>query len=170
MFQLIVAVISIVLVAAMALAATYYGGDVFVSARTRTMAQALLEQSSQIKSAYVLYKVEHGTVPTMDDLVTAGYLKPTFFPYAGFGTASVQGRWDIQNWNNPTNPIWVVVISADGIGSFDRFKEVCDQGKREVGADLAVRDLRGHGIVCDYNESDPANKIAVFARHLEGWL
>jgi len=161
MFQLIVAVISIVLVAALALAATYYGGDVFVSSRTRTMAQALLEQSNQIKSAYILYRTENGSAPTtIDQMVLGGYLKPISFPYAGYGTSSVQGRWDIQNWGGTI----MVMIAADGAGSYDGFETVCNQAVREVNGDPDVPDLRGHGIRCYYTPPS----AAVFGRYIEG--
>ncbi len=71
MFQLIVAVISIALVAALAIAAVYYGGSAFSGSREKSVAMTIASHSSQIKAAFLLHKLENGaSASSLDELVT----------------------------------------------------------------------------------------------------
>jgi type II secretory pathway pseudopilin PulG len=76
MFSLIITIISIALVAALAVATIYYGGDVFKKNGTKAKAVKVVNAGQQINGAIEVYKAQKGTVPaTLDDLVTANVLK-----------------------------------------------------------------------------------------------
>lgn len=63
MFNLIVAVISIALIAAMAAASIFYGGDGFSKSSARAQAATLISQAQQIAGAAAIYKVENSGTP-----------------------------------------------------------------------------------------------------------
>lgn len=101
MFQLIVAVISIALFAALAIAAMYYGGDAFTKSSEKANLTTLVNQAQQISGAAALYKTDKGygietTTATgatlVDDLATdpAGYLSAVPTP-----SKIAEGAWDI---------------------------------------------------------------------------
>lgn len=62
MFSLIIALISIVLVALLAAAVIYYGGDSFNKGNAKAKAAEILNQAELIKGAFTAYKVEQGTI------------------------------------------------------------------------------------------------------------
>jgi len=75
MFQLIVAVISIALVAALAIASMFYGGDAFTRSSEKANVTTLVNQGQQISGAATLYKTDNAEYPAdVEDLVTGGYL------------------------------------------------------------------------------------------------
>jgi hypothetical protein len=59
MFNLIVAVISIALIAAMAVASIYYGGDSFGRSSARAEAATLINQAQQIAGAATLFRLDN---------------------------------------------------------------------------------------------------------------
>lgn len=76
MFSLIITIISISLVAVLALATLYYGGSAFKSGAVRAEASTILLQGQQLLGASELYFLEKNKWPaTIGDLVTGGYLK-----------------------------------------------------------------------------------------------
>lgn len=76
MFSLIITIISIALVAALAVATIYYGGDAFNKNGTRAKAVKVVNAGQQINGAIEVYKAQKGTVPaSLDDLVTNNMLK-----------------------------------------------------------------------------------------------
>jgi hypothetical protein len=60
MFQLIVAVISIALVAALALASIFYGGEAFTRGQLKAQVTTMINQAQQISGANTLYKNDKG--------------------------------------------------------------------------------------------------------------
>ena len=76
MFSLIITIISIALVAALALATLYYGGGAFNKSAASADATKLTNQATQLQGAAELYRADRGAYPaTMADLVTHNYLK-----------------------------------------------------------------------------------------------
>lgn len=71
MFQLIVAVISIALVAALAIASIYYGGSAFSSSSLRANVVTLVNAGQQIAGAQALYKTDFGVPATSLGALTA---------------------------------------------------------------------------------------------------
>ena len=76
MFSLIITIISIALVAALAVATLYYGGEAFTKNDTKAKALKVVNGGAQINGAVELYKAQKGQVPaTLDELVDAKLLK-----------------------------------------------------------------------------------------------
>ena len=61
MFSLIITVISIALVAALAVSTLYFGGDAFNQGTSEARANTLINQGTQIDAARQLYRAEEGT-------------------------------------------------------------------------------------------------------------
>lgn len=66
MFQLIVAVISIALVAALALASIWYGGEAFTRGQLKAQVTTMINQAQQISGANTLYKTDNGGLDATD--------------------------------------------------------------------------------------------------------
>jgi type II secretory pathway pseudopilin PulG len=100
MFQLIVAVISIALVAALALASIFYGGEAFTRGQLKAQVTTMINQAQQISGANTLYKNDKGgvdatSIPT--DLVSpvsgVKYLTADITPPSKITTG---GAWGID--------------------------------------------------------------------------
>lgn len=75
MFSLIITIISIALVAALAVATIYYGGDAFNQGTSKAKASTVVNQAQQIAGAATLYKSNGGNLPT---LASVGALSPSY--------------------------------------------------------------------------------------------
>lgn len=77
MFNIIIAIVSIALVAAIAVAAIFYGGDAMKSAGAKGDYARLQNEAQQIAAGTQIYIVENaGAIPEgVQDLVDNGYLK-----------------------------------------------------------------------------------------------
>lgn len=62
MFSIIIVVISITLVALLAAATIYYGGDSFNKGNSKARAAEILNQAEMIKGAFTAYKVTEGQI------------------------------------------------------------------------------------------------------------
>ncbi len=72
MFSLIITVIAIALVAALAVATLYYGGEVFVSQHAKTAAATLDAQAQQVFAASQAYYQDHQAWPANVAVLAAG--------------------------------------------------------------------------------------------------
>lgn len=70
MFQLIISVIAIALIAALAIASIFYAGEAFTSASTRTNVATLMTQSQQIVAGVAVYKTTAGVELVKDNTWT----------------------------------------------------------------------------------------------------
>jgi type II secretory pathway pseudopilin PulG len=97
MFSLIITIISIALVAVLALATLYYGGSAFNKGSTSARTSQLLTEAQQVEGAITLFKAEAGRGPVgLTELTTDGkYLRslpaqwsggPAYFATAGSGS------------------------------------------------------------------------------------
>jgi type II secretory pathway pseudopilin PulG len=87
MFSLIITIISIALVAALAVATIYYGGTAFTTGSTKAQAAGLVSSAQQIAGAEVLYFNDFQTLDTASGfptLIAKGYL-----------TAVPAGTWTV---------------------------------------------------------------------------
>jgi hypothetical protein len=132
MFQLIVAVISIALVAALAIASIFYGGEAFTKSSEKANVTALVNQAQQISGAYQLYKTDNGSAPAaIGDLTTGNYLAslPTP-PKVALGTAAwafnagvVEIALKADTADTPlTNSVCVEVSRQAGVVSGGQFE------------------------------------------------
>ena len=73
MFSMIITIISIALVAALALATLYYGAQYYNDGQAKASATKTLQQGNQITGALELYKADKGALPTgtSDDIKNA---------------------------------------------------------------------------------------------------
>jgi len=76
MFQLIIAIIAIALVAVLAVASLYYGGSAFSNGSTKAAASTVVSQAQQISAADVLFQNENagGYAADVAALVSSNYL------------------------------------------------------------------------------------------------
>jgi hypothetical protein len=80
MFQLIVAVVAILLLVVMGVAAMWYGGNVFTESKQRALYSEYVNSASQIDGAINLFYQEKAGYPAGEDevflqnLVSSGYL------------------------------------------------------------------------------------------------
>jgi type II secretory pathway pseudopilin PulG len=127
MFQLIVSVIAIALVAILAAASIYYGGSAFSSSTAKGNVAALINAGQQISGANTLYKVDTATSGASDinTLVTYNYLsavpmKPKF----------AVGSWTVSGG--------VASIDVSDASNVQVCGEVANQGGSNTGATVAV--------------------------------
>jgi hypothetical protein len=144
MFNLIVAVISIALIAAMAAASIFYGGSAFGSGTAQAQASTLVNNGQQISGAQQLYMIDNsgnrnsvndmtGTAP--DGLQTDGYLQAVPTPPANSTGANATdlGTWLVSDDGTyafidlNTAPAGANISPAETVCS-----EVVDQGGQVV--------------------------------------
>src|SRR5690554_386799 len=87
MFSLIVTIISIALVAALALATLYFGGDAFNQGSAKAAAATVVNQAQQISGANTLHYLDNQAYGSVADLVDGDYLSAAPNP----GTISKEG-------------------------------------------------------------------------------
>lgn len=81
MFSLVITIIAIALVAGLALATLYYGGNAFNKSSSAADNAKIVQEGNQIAGAFELYKADKGALPTgtvaeiKTEMVDAGYLK-----------------------------------------------------------------------------------------------
>lgn len=124
MFSLIVTVISIALVAALAAATLYFGGDAMAKGDAAARAAQILIQGQQVLSAADLFKADTGRWPnSMEELVASEHLKQV--PYVsktamlgndGSGAVVAQAHAQAQTiaWTMPVagNPTFLLESAA----------------------------------------------------------
>lgn len=74
MFSLIITIISIALVAALALATIYYGGSAFTRGGDAAKASQLINEGQQLQGARTLAAADANANSTITDLLTGNYL------------------------------------------------------------------------------------------------
>lgn len=123
MFQLIVAVISIALIAALAIASIFYGGDAFTKSSTKAQVTTLINQGQQIAGAAALFQTDHGTAATsIEDLDGTNFpLEAKYLADVPNGTKVTTGAWTISGSN-------AVIDFKDPTKSDDICEEVVNQG------------------------------------------
>lgn len=88
MFSLIIVLVSIVLVAALAVAGLYYGGALLSEGEAQARAATVVSQGEQIVAAAKLYYINKGeAVKQLPDLVAEGYLNAIPTPPPGIAVA-----------------------------------------------------------------------------------
>jgi len=162
MFQLIVAVISIALVAALAIASIFYGGEAFTKSSDKAHVTALVNQAQQISGAYQLYKTDNGTAPaTIADLVSGGYLAslPTPPKVAADGAA-----WELDattiDLGNGVAPVAKIIVNAP-----DADEGICVEVVRQAGGTVngnTVEAADNPQFGCVSDEGDPAEVTFAF--------
>jgi len=108
MFSLIITIISIALVAALALATLYYGGSAFTQGRAAAQAATLRAQGQQLLGASELFYAQRNDWPdTVEQLVLEGYLKSV--PVA---QGPIAPAWADTAWDMPAQGVPVFVMNS----------------------------------------------------------
>jgi type II secretory pathway pseudopilin PulG len=134
MFQLIVAVISIALVAALALASIFYGGEAFTRSQLKAQVTTMINQAQQISGAQTLYKTDKGgsVAATVVALKDAAYLAEVPTAPSKITTSS----WGLDNTatvGTGLHPGTAYVGLIDDAGTLDKINTlVTDQGTGTV--------------------------------------
>lgn len=119
MFQLIIAVLAIALIAALAIASLYYGGSAFSNGSAKAAASTVVSQAQQVNAADVLFQNDNAGAYATDiaALVSANYLKA-----APVLTTNIGGT---TGWS---------IDSTDGMVYTDVANEqICTQINQQVG-------------------------------------
>lgn len=138
MFSLIITIVSIALVAALALATLYYGGSAIERGNASARATELLTQSQQLLAAADLYRADKGAwPPSMEALVEQGYLRqvPQYTAAAdstGFSRSAVAAAASAITWEMPAagKPTFVLA----GVTQ----QEVCKEVNRKSRGDNGI--------------------------------
>lgn len=110
MFSLIITIISIALVAALAVATIYYGGDAFNQGTTKAKASTIVNQAQQVAGANTLYKSNTGSFAAdVSALVSKAYL----------GSAPVSADLDVTYAIDADNTVSATLKAGSG--------EICKQ-------------------------------------------
>ena len=115
MFSLIITIISVALVAALALATLYYGGDAYEAGQAKAEAAKLRNQGQQLVAAAEFYYLQKGEWPeTIQKMVEDGFLT----------TVPVAQRTAIQE--ALAGKAWVMPVARQPLFTFDEVTaEVC---------------------------------------------
>lgn len=133
MFQLIVAVISIALVAALALASIFYGGEAFTRGQLKAQVTTMINQAQQISGANTLYKTDNGgnDAATVAELVSPAsgvkYLTADITPPAKI----TSGAWGIDT---TLDKVYVTISSAADLAKVTAAVDDADVGEVQSGA------------------------------------
>ena len=121
MFNLIVAVISIALIAAMAAASIFYGGTAFGEGTAKAQAATLINNGQQISGAQHLYRIDNsGNRATAIATLTGDYLQAVPTPPTGVTTDD----WEIDN----TGEYAFIALDDDNAGQQNSpAATVCEQ-------------------------------------------
>ena len=121
MFSLIITVISIALVAALAVSTLYFGGDAFNAGSDKAKAATIVNQAQQIDGANTIFRLDTGALASdlADDLV------PEYLA----STPQVNDNISSNSYS----------LAADGTITLDTVTAtVCDEVNAQVGVDEEV--------------------------------
>lgn len=90
MFSLIITIISIALVAVLALASIYYGGAAVGQGSDSARASQLINEGQQLQGLAAMSTAQGNTVTAVDDLVDTGHLSQAILPWEVDGAAFVR--------------------------------------------------------------------------------
>lgn len=136
MISLIITIISIALVAALALATLYYGASLYTESQARAEAATLVNQGQQLMSAAILYRVERGApAPSLQALVDANYITNIPSPPARLQSASL-GKVSLisEAYAADTLPTWTWDSSTETLAVV-----------KQVGADTVCEQVNAIG-------------------------
>lgn len=154
MFSLIITIISIVLVAALALATLYFGGSSWTRGSATANSAQLANQGQQILGALTLYYTEHGAYPAvLNDLVASAYLKTIPVPPTSAQSPSV------LEWAAAADESWEMLAAGEPAAMVREAvsQDVCQElNYRLLGSD-AVREKADPSVMaqCFGNVSGP---------------
>ena len=167
MFSLIITIISIALVAALALATLYYGGNAFNKGSAEAEASKIAAQAQQVLGAVSLYRAERADAPTAANLLAHDYLAtiPTLSGNGVQWTELVAGEGSFWATNAvskevclkfnkmiakvegiPTRPLEDVIGSCFGAANATLYSVIINNPKQSVSSILASAQTTGQDV------------------------
>lgn len=141
MFSLIITIISIALVAALAVATIYFGGDAFNQGSARAAAATLVNQASQISGANTLYFLDEQTYAAVADGDSVD-LAPDYLASVPSPGNAASGAWTVAGGTDAS-------VTIDGVTP-----AVCDQVNIQAGLTGEVTDATVAQFKCVVAEGD----------------
>lgn len=129
MFSLIITIVTIALVAALAVTAIYYGGEAFGEGSDKAMAATVINQGEMILAAADMHRAkEAGSMPDdiQNDLVPKYLIRMPTLTSSYFDTT--RNDWTIESGKVVLNDVKQSV--CDEIGTKNYFE--CDTGTRKL--------------------------------------
>jgi hypothetical protein len=114
MFSLIITIISIALVAALALATLYYGGDAFNQGRAGAEASKLINEGQQLNAAVQLSKATNTGATDLDGLVS-DILTQLPQSFSGSGSTAIAGPATVVSTAEVCEEVQKRAGVADGV-------------------------------------------------------
>ena len=133
MFSLIITVISIALVAALAVSTLYFGGDAFNAGSDKAKASTLVNQAQQIDGANTIYRLDTGALATGIGDLTPDYL-----------ASAPQVNGNISSSSYSLGGATDDTITLSGVTA-----SVCDEVNDQIGLTADVADataMAGEGV------------------------
>jgi hypothetical protein len=94
MFSLLITIVSVALVAALAIATIFYGGEAYRNGKTRAVATSAITQGQQLLAAAELFRVHKGRWPlNSQELIDANYLKSVPEPVPNIAGTAARAEW-----------------------------------------------------------------------------
>lgn len=153
MFSLIITIISIALVAALALATIYYGGSAFNKGSAEAKASQLINEGQQINGAVAMAKADvssgtrdGATITDVASLAAAGYL------------AQVPSAWDKTVPVNTTTGILTTVVAAAPSDAVCKEVEKKATGVAVEGMTLGTAAVAGQSYGC-FDDATDGNTV-----------
>lgn len=109
MFQLIVAVISIALIAALAIASIFYGGEAFTKSSEKAQVTTLINQAQQISGAISLFQTDNAHRPA-----AVADLAPDYLATIPVGTKLTNISGTPADWEIEGNTVQIQ-LNLDGV-------------------------------------------------------
>ena len=153
MFSLIISIIAIALVASLALASIYYGGDAFKEGTTAAKASTILNQAQQTQGAILLSNIDNLNAKTMAELVP-NYLKE--IPQFETTPWTFEGNAELYKAN---------AITLDlGITGLELCVEIQEQAvdSKTIESVIDVASLTSKKSQGCFQDSDDSNKYKAF--------
>lgn len=142
MFSLITSIVSVVLVAVLAWATLYYGGNLWSDGEAQARAATVVNQGEQIVGAAKLYAINKGhPVAQLSDLVTDGYLSGIPVPPAGLSKVAAEFSM-ISSAYAEAAPSWVWDAETESLSLVRQVGEprVCEEVNKLSFSVRGVRD------------------------------
>lgn len=162
MFQLIISIIAVALIAVLSGASIFYGASAFINNKLKTEAITLINNSEQIESAMRIYKSNTGNELTAgysyaeemgtatSELINEGYLKQDPSPYyilKGMPNDEFSYRYLKPNDNDPSKDRAIMsILYKDNIidANIEKATKICEEIFKINNDSLVMPELTGN--------------------------
>lgn len=140
MFNLIVSVISIALLAALAIASVFYGGEAFTNSSEKANVTTIVNQAQQIAGAAALYRTENGYNPPVGVIDSSHALVGKYLAQVPVGSRVTDDEWELLDPNASGDPQTIQILFSTGLDDTTK-TSICNEVIRQkVGQCLSGND------------------------------